>query len=225
MKVSSRNGNRFTQLVKMNYAHTDQLHAEYRKKRTAVRRRLKEFRQIPREQYFYELIYCLMTPQSSAANAGKAQKAFEDSSFKTNAVDPLPILSDKRHYIRFHNTKSKRIIAMKQQFDAINALLHSNESAPGKREWLVCNVNGISMKEATHFLRNIGMNDGLSILDRHILKNLVYHTVIRSIPKTLTKKRYLSIEQRFRRFALAVSITVDELDLLFWSREAGKILK
>jgi N-glycosylase/DNA lyase len=209
----------------MKYAHTDQLQAEYQQKRNAVRKRLKEFRQVPREKYFYELIYCLMTPQSSAVNAGRAQRAFEESGFRYNSVDPLPILADRRHYIRFHNTKSARITAMKLQYDEIEALLHSSVTAAEKRDWLVRHVNGISMKEATHLLRNIGMNDGLAILDRHILKNLVYHRVIRSIPKTVTAKRYLSIEGRFRRFAQAVSITVDELDLLFWSREAGKILK
>jgi len=209
----------------MKYAHTEQLHAEFRKKRSAVRRRLKEFRQIPRERYFYELIYCLMTPQSSAVNAGKAQQVFEAVAFRYNAVDPLPIVSDKRHYIRFHITKSARISAVKLQYDEIDTLLQSSRSAAEKREWLVRHVNGFSMKEATHFLRNIGMNDGLAILDRHILKNLVYHNVIRTIPKTVTKKRYLFIEGRFRQFALRVSITVDELDLLFWSREAGEILK
>jgi N-glycosylase/DNA lyase len=209
----------------MKYAHTDQLQAEYQQKRNAVRKRLKEFRQVPRDKYFYELIYCLMTPQSSAVNAGKAQQVFEAAAFRYNTVDPLPILADRGHYIRFHNTKSARITAMKRQYDEIDALLHSSVTAAEKRDWLVRHVKGISMKEATHFLRNIGMNDGLTILDRHILKNLVYHAVIRSIPKTLTKKRYLSFEERSRRFAHSVSITVDELDLLFWSREAGEILK
>lgn len=209
----------------MKYAHTDQLHAEYQQKRNAVRKRLKEFRQVPRDKYFYELIYCLLTPQSSAVNAGRAQRSFEESGFRYASVDPLPILADRGHYIRFHKTKSARITAMKLQYGEIEALLHSSVTAAEKRDWLVRHVKGISMKEATHVLRNIGMNDGLAILDRHILKNLAYHRVIRSIPKTVTVKRYLSIEGRFRQFAHAVSITVDELDLLFWSREAGKILK
>jgi len=49
--------------------------------------------------------------------------------------------------------------------------------------------------------------------------------VIRSLPKTLTAKRYLAIEQRFRRFAQTLGVSMDEVDLLFWSNETGQILK
>ncbi len=86
------------------------------------------------------------------------------------------------------------------------------------------NVKGLGWKEASHFLRNIGRRN-LAILDRHILRNLKRHQVIRSLPKTLTAKRYKAIEQQFARFAEAIGISMDELDLLFWSRETGEILK
>ena len=92
------------------------------------------------------------------------------------------------------------------------------------RDWLVLNVKGLGWKEASHFLRNIGCRN-LAILDRHILRNLQRHRVIRSLPKTLTKKQYHTIEQKFARFAETVGISMDELDLLFWSRETGEILK
>jgi N-glycosylase/DNA lyase len=88
----------------------------------------------------------------------------------------------------------------------------------------VVNVKGMGWKEASHFLRNIGYRD-LAILDRHILRNLKLHGVIRSYPASLTPKRYLAIEKAFERFASAVGIPMDELDLLFWSRETGTILK
>ena len=114
---------------------------------------------------------------------------------------------------------------MRDQYDEIHALLTSGLAAEEKREWLVSHVKGMSLKEATHVLRNIGMNNGLAILDRHILGNLKYHGIIRSISVVLTRKRYLSIERKFMEFAHQVSISTDELDLLFWSREAGKILK
>jgi N-glycosylase/DNA lyase len=88
----------------------------------------------------------------------------------------------------------------------------------------VRNVRGLGWKEASHFLRNIGWHD-LAILDRHILRNLVRHGVLRSVPATLTRSRYLAIERKFRQFAGAVGISMDELDLLFWSRATGEILK
>lgn len=199
--------------------------SEYEEKKEHIHRRLDEFRQVPVHQYFYELLYCLMTPQSSAVHAGKAQKRFEELRFKTEEIDPLPVLFDKHHYIRFHRTKSLRIREMKRQYSAIESVVTGPLSAAEKREWLVKHVNGLSYKEATHFLRNIGMNEGLTILDRHILRNLRYHRVIGSIPAVVTKKRYLSIERKFLAFAADISITTDELDLLFWSRESGEILK
>ena len=92
------------------------------------------------------------------------------------------------------------------------------------RAWLVANVKGLGLKEASHFLRNIGRRD-LAILDRHILKNLRYHGLLRTLPRTLNVRRYLATERRFRCFAAEVGIPMDELDLLFWSRETGQILK
>ena len=81
-------------------------------------------------------------------------------------------------------------------------------------------MKGLGWKEASHFLRNIGYRD-LAILDRHILRNLRRHRIIRTLPKTLTPSRYRAIEGKFRAFAGAIGIPMDELDLLFWSRETG----
>jgi len=92
------------------------------------------------------------------------------------------------------------------------------------REWLVENVKGYGFKEASHFLRNIGYRE-LAILDRHILKYLVEFGVIEKVPKSLTKKNYMEIEEKFKQFSGRVGIPMDELDLLFWSLETGEIFK
>ncbi|MBI2428171.1 MAG: N-glycosylase/DNA lyase [Ignavibacteriales bacterium] len=207
------------------YKHIEELKEAYESKKPAIRRRLREFKQVPKEKYFYELLYCLMTPQSSAVNAGKAQAMFESLGFINADIDPEQILSERKHYIRFHKTKAKWIMRMKEQFDEIEDIIAGNSTAFEKRIWLAEHVMGFSLKEATHFLRNIGKNDGLAILDRHIIKNLRYHGVIRSVPKTITKKVYLNIEKKFLQFSDAIGISVDELDLVFWSKEAGEILK
>jgi N-glycosylase/DNA lyase len=207
------------------YRHLDELHSGFNKKRIAIRRRLQEYREIPEDKYFYELLYCLMTPQSSAVNAAKAQRNFEVHNFQFTDIDPEPMLYQKDYYIRFHKSKAKWISEMKSNYPAIFAVTVNTLSAIEKREWFVKNVKGLSYKEATHFLRNIGKNEGLVILDRHILKNLFYYKIISSIPKTVTKKNYFGIEKKFQQFANKIAISVDELDLLFWSNEAGEILK
>lgn len=207
------------------YTNLESLIADHELKRTAIRRRLAEFRTIKPQQYFYELAYCCMTPQSSAVNATKAQHALTVHNFQNEDIDPEPLLYQKDYYIRFHKTKAKLLLEMKSNYSVIHSIIINGMGAFEKREWLVKNVKGLGLKEATHFLRNIGMNDGMAILDRHILKNLKKYNVIRSLPKTLTKKKYLSIERRFQKFANEIGIPIDELDLAFWSNEAGEILK
>ena len=87
------------------------------------------------------------------------------------------------------------------------------------------NIKGLGLKEAAHFLRNIGHGEEVAILDRHILKNLVKYGVIPEIPKSLTAKKYHEIEQKMFKFARKIGIHPAALDLLFWSEETGEVFK
>lgn len=200
------------------------LRGQFEERKDAIRQRLVDFARVPPEEYFYELVYCLLTPQSSAVNAAKAVETLRTAEFISKETDPAPMLRHKSHYIRFHNTKSRHLQEAKAKFPGI-ALKLCNGAPPHElRAWLVANVKGLGWKEASHFLRNIGYRD-LAILDRHILKNLKSYRVVGRIPKVLTARRYRAIETRFALFAQAIGITMDELDLLFWSSETGEILK
>ena len=206
------------------YRNVPALLEEYEDRKAAIRRRLEEFASVPGTDYFYELVYCLLTPQSSAVNAARAVKAMQEADVLGRGTDPTAILFRKEAYIRFHNTKARRILEAREKFPEIASRVGNGPPGRVVREWLVGNVKGLGWKEASHFLRNIGHRD-LAILDRHILRNLKVHGVIRSQPAPLTARRYLAIERAFGRFAAAVGIPMDELDLLFWSRETGEILK
>jgi N-glycosylase/DNA lyase len=202
----------------------EQLRREHAERGEAIRKRLREFAAVPESEWFYELVYCLLTPQSSAVNAALAVKEIRSAG---SAGDPLRtsgILRDPAHYIRFHRTKAMRIAEAEALYPSLLDLLRARRPGEELRSWLVAHVRGLGWKESSHFLRNIGYRD-LAILDRHILRNLKIHGAIRTVPTTLTPKRYLAIEGAFRRFALRTGIDLDELDLLFWSRETGEILK
>lgn len=132
--------------------------------------------------------------------------------------------------VRFNENKSNYIIEARKLFSngtnlnlkqILNSFVNSYES----REWLVENIKGIGMKEASHFLRNIGAGNDLAILDTHILKNLKRYGIIEDLPKNLNKKKYLEIEMKMKKFAENIGIPFDELDLLFWSEETGFIFK
>jgi len=191
----------------------------------AIRARLADFQSVSPSDYFYELLYCLLTPQSSAAHAEQAVSFLSSAGFETNNIDPEPFLRRKECYIRFHRTKSRHLLRMKEQFPIIALKLSEPALSFELREWLVKNVTGLGYKESSHFLRNIGKNDGLAILDRHILRNLKRLGFIDSIPKSIGRKQYLEIEQSFSKCAAIFGIAIDELDLLFWSKETGEIRK
>jgi N-glycosylase/DNA lyase len=192
---------------------------------SAIRSRLEEFSRVSPRDYFYELLYCLLTPQTSAENAERVVDQLRKVEFEHRPVDPEPFLRSKTAYIRFHKTKAKHLLALKENYSTVISLLSRPQSPTVLRELLIEQVRGLGFKEATHFLRNIGRNGGLAILDRHIIRNLKRYGVIQSFPKTLTRRRYLSIERRFIKFSERLGIPIDELDLLFWSLETGEIRK
>ena len=198
------------------------LHAS---RREAIRRRLDEFRSVRPDQYFYELVYCILTPQTSADHAGNVVEQLQKLDFHSNSFDPEPILRDPKCYIRFHRTKRKHLLNLKEVFPTVLHALQSIDAPSDCREWLVANVLGLCYKEATHVLRNVGRSGGLAILDRHILRNLHRFGAIRSLPSSLSRRRYLLLERAFMRFSERIGIPLDELDLLFWSMETGVIRK
>jgi N-glycosylase/DNA lyase len=202
----------------------DELRALHGGRSKEISARLADFAAVPPSEYFLELAYCLLTPQSSAVNAGKAVDILREGRFLDEGFDPAPVLGNKEHYIRFHRTKAARLLEARDRFASIAARLAVGGPSPEMREWLVENVTGLGWKEASHFLRNIGHRE-LAILDRHILKNLVAAGALRAVPKALTRKRYLAIEKNFAAYARKAGIPMDELDLLFWSLETGQILK
>ncbi|MEM7816211.1 MAG: DNA lyase, partial [Candidatus Aenigmatarchaeota archaeon] len=132
--------------------------------------------------------------------------------------------------VRFHKNKVGYILQAREIFTmegklCVKKKLISLGTPFEMREWLVSNIKGLGYKEASHFLRNIGLGKDIAILDRHILKNLKRQGVIREIPKTLTPKKYKEIEEKMRSFSKKVRIPMDELDLLFWSEETGEVFK
>jgi N-glycosylase/DNA lyase len=197
----------------------------YLSSRHAIQDRLRDFSHVRPEEYFYELIFCILTPQSSQHNAELTIGELQRDDFRTVGFDPTSYLRDPRHYIRFHITKSKRLLTIREIYPQIEILLlRKNPDIQNLRDEIINLVPGFGLKEASHFLRNIGYT-GLAILDRHIFKHLVALKIIGKVPTSLTKKRYLNIEKRWLKFAREHEIPMEELDLLFWSMETGEIKK
>lgn len=194
---------------------------QYDENKDIIKSRLEDFSKIKDDNIFYELCYCLLTPQSSARLCWDTILKLKENDFLNKEIDILPILDPR---VRFHINKSKYLIEARQNYKKLKEKLDEIKDPSELREFLVKNVKGLGYKEASHFLRNIGYR-GLAILDRHILKNLLRYRVIDELPKTLTKKKYFEIENKFKRFADKININIDELDLLLWSKETGEVFK
>lgn len=203
----------------------------YRERKDAIQKRLAEFRQVMQwkdEEVFGELCFCLLTPQSSAKVCWEAVTALKGRSL---LLKGLPAeLEPYLRSVRFSESKARYIVEARSMFSKdgnlqLKSQISSFYNPFELREWFVENVKGLGYKEASHFLRNIGLGEGFAILDRHILRNLNQLGVIPEIPASITKKRYLDTEEKLRRFATEIGIPMADLDLLFWSKETGWIFK
>ncbi len=196
-------------------------------KKEEIRKRLEDFRLtgLDENKIFDEMCFCTLTPQSKARSCWDAIVELKGSGL-LHSGDERQIAEVLKKGIRFHNNKAKYIVKNRGLFfgDGLkNRIMNSNDNKE-MRNWLIQNVKGYGHKEASHFLRNVGFRD-LAILDRHILKHLLEFEVINEIPNSITDKKYLEIEEKFFKFSEKLGIPMDELDLLFWSMEAGEIFK
>lgn len=197
----------------------------YQQRRKEIEARLREFMRVEEDRWFYELCFCLCTPQSSAVHASRVQEQLEAIDFYRNGQDILHILRDPSCYIRFHNTKHRRIHKARDNWLKIKEkITDSSIHQRLVRDSLAQCVDGIGVKEASHFLRNIGRRH-LAIIDRHLLTNLVRCGVYEQVPSISTSRRYHEVEEAFDQYCQAIGIDMDEVDLLFWCAQTGHILK
>lgn len=215
----------------MNQERLDELLSAYEKRKEEIDARLRQFRKVRRHSFnvlFSELCFCLLTPQSKAKVCDIAVKELQKKGllFKGGWKEIASVLSG----VRFSENKAMYIVKARELFAReggydLRRMIRQCARAGILREWFVKNVRGLGYKEASHFLRNVGVGFDLAILDRHVLRNLLRYDVIDVVPNHMTRKRYLDTEKKMRRFSKKISINMAALDLLFWSMETGEVFK
>jgi N-glycosylase/DNA lyase len=204
------------------------------------------------EEIFTELAFCILTPQSKAKSCWDAIVKLKEQNLLLNGNTRQ--IKQGLTRVRFKNKKAEYIVKARKLFTppllpplirggwggvelnkevpegfnhrvSIKPFLSKFTDIYECREWLVQNIKGIGYKEASHFLRNIGFGEKIAILDRHILKNLNQLGVIEEIPKTISRAKYIWIEEKMKGFARQIDILISHLDLLLWYKETGEIFK
>jgi N-glycosylase/DNA lyase len=172
------------------------------------------------DQIFNELCFCILTANYSAEGGIRIQEAIGNGFLEFNEEELANKLKELGH--RFPNNRANYIVeARERKEELVEKLKELKEKE--LREWIVKNIKGLGFKEASHFLRNIGLQD-YAIIDFHIIDLLVREKIIEK-PKSLTPKKYLEIEKIILNLAKETNLTLSELDLYLWYIETGKILK
>ena len=139
----------------------------------------------------------------------------------------LPVKKDgTRRKYRFPKPRANDIVcAARHLYDHGNgvlSILKSAESEESLRFQLVELVPGIGMKQASHFLRNVGYSKCLAIVDTHIIEFLKR---VLGVPiekrRSVNQSQYLAIESLLVELCGLLGVDLPLFDLAIWQYMRG----
>lgn len=156
-----------------------------------------------------------------------------------SAVQQIASELTKRNYLprkkdgsyrryRFPNTRAKNIInAAKFLYEENCGLLKILEDFNYKQEEARCflakNVPGIGLKQASHFLRDIGYSNTLAIIDSHVIAFLVeVGAVSQGKIKVVTPRIYIRLERVLQDLCNSFGFNLSIFDMAIWRYMRGK---
>ncbi|HKQ99636.1 MAG TPA: N-glycosylase/DNA lyase [Pyrinomonadaceae bacterium] len=199
-----------------------------------IRARLAEFRDVwekgTDERLWEELVYCIFTAGASARMGLRSVEAIRHLLLEGSREEMTEAIT--RAGAHRYPAARPGYIVVTREYLREDCGMRLRERLTGftdpveRRDWLARNrqIKGLGYKEASHFLRNVGLR-GYAILDKHILRSLAEVGIVESAEPPPTRARYLETEERLRRFARDIRIDFDELDLVLWSMKTGEVLK
>lgn len=210
----------------------ESIKAAHRKRSKEIKQRISEFEQVwataGDERLWEEMVFCFFTGGCSAKMGLRSIEAVRPLLLEGTHEELMNALVGRHRYPR---ARSGYIVASREflQTDCnleLRRRLESFTDPLERRDWLVREkgIKGLGYKEASHFLRNIGLK-GYAILDKHILRSLAELKIIDDPKPPNTKLKYLTVEKQLKNLAETLKIDFDELDLVLWSMKTGEILK
>jgi len=208
--------------------------ATHRARRQEIRKRLNEFEEVWRKgsdaRLWEELVYCIFTAGASA-RMGLNSVAAVSSLLLEGKPEEMTRVLKKAGAHRFPAARPRYIVTTRNYLRAnfnmsLRKRLRSFSDPFERRDWLAQEkeIKGLGYKEASHFLRNVGVK-GHAILDKHVMRCLSEVGVVDTAKPPANRRRYLEVEQKYLDFAKDIRINSDELDLVLWSMKTGEILK
>ena len=99
----------------------------------------------------------------------------------------------------------------------LHSVLEDSSSEQKARLVLISNISGFGLKEASHFLRNIGYSNRLAIIDTHVISFLEEINALKTSQlKTLTPKMYMELEDTLQQICKEWGLLLSVFDMAVW---------
>jgi N-glycosylase/DNA lyase len=128
---------------------------------------------------------------------------------------------------RFPNTRARNIVeaakTLYQKNHGIRRILKNSNYEREARSFLAKNVSGIGLKQASHFLRNVGYSSSLAIIDSHVITFLVEVGAVQDEKiKAVTPKTYIRLERILHKLCESFGFNLSIFDMAIWRYMRGK---
>ncbi len=127
---------------------------------------------------------------------------------------------------RFPNVRAsdiaKAAVTLYHENDGLSELLKNSGSEKEARKFLVENVSGVGLKEASHFLRNVGYSESLAIVDTHVVSFLFEIGELSDRVTTITPATYMKLEEILFSLCDSLGLSMPVFDMAIWNYMKGK---
>jgi len=128
---------------------------------------------------------------------------------------------------RFPNTRAQNIVnAAKTLYlksSGLFGILKNSSSEREARDFLAKNIAGVGLKQASHFLRNVGYSSSLAIIDSHVVAFL---REVEAVPqkriKTITPEIYMRLERILQDLCESLDLNLSIFDMAIWHYMRGR---
>ena len=198
----------------------------YGLRKEEIRKRLSEFKETFQKaddlQVFHELSFCILSSGVGPKIADRCIRAMGEKLAKGEEDELLGRIEAIHKYAE---NASRYIVftrkyLKKEHGFLLKSLVSSFEDRVERRDFFAKNpgIKGLGYMQASHFLRNLGFS-GYAILDRNNLVSLSELGITGETKYPLSKRRYIETENLMADAARELGMSLDEFDLLLWSRK------
>ena len=186
------------------------------------------------EELWHELCFCVLSSNVHYETAYSALLQLEAKRLvETSGCSAKLIANELRRPIylprrkdgsfrryRFPRRRARDIVRARQYVYQINGgiknLLNRSNNAFEMRDFLTKNVPGLGLKEASHFLRDVGFSDSLAIIDSHVADYIRMNFPEVQNVDHFTRRPYLELERLIQNVATSHNLSLAVLDMAIW---------